>query len=278
VKDVTQEVPGLVQPVFDVPLPARQGEDDRGQSATSVLLARIAFGIALLLAWQGLAHVVGTYWISQPTDVAAKLVAWIKDGTLARALGITLFEALSGFLIGASAATVVGLLLGRLPRIAVVLDPYINAVYSLPKIALAPLFILWFGIDIKPKIALAAVTVFFLVFYSTYSGVRDVDVKLIEQIQLMGAKRWHLYRFVIIPSALTWIMVGLKLSVPYALIGAVVMEIVSSNRGIGYLISSAASQFDTSGVFAALVVLMLLAMVLHGAIVRAEEYFLRWKR
>ena len=163
------------------------------------------------------------------------------------------------------------------PFLTRLLDPFIIALYSLPKIALAPLLVLWFGIGISSKIALSAISVFFLVLFNTLAGVRDVDAELIDVLRIMRASRWQIVREVVIPSALVWVFSGLRISVPYALIGAVTGEIITSNRGIGYLVSRSAGQLDATGVFAALFALALFSFVLYGAVVRVESRLLRWK-
>ena len=240
--------------------------------------ARLAILALALSAWEIIGgDYVDTFWISQPSDIYAKLARWVSTGMLWYQVSITLQEMMIGFLIGASSGIVIGFLLGRNDFLNRLLDPFIMAIYSLPKVALAPLFILWFGIDIKPKIVLAAVVVFFLVFYNTYAGVRDVDGDLVDVVRLMGGSRLQILLLVVLPSALTWIFTGLKIAVPYALIGAVVGEIMASNRGIGFLIEGSAGQFDTAGVFAALFVLMLISVTLNELLSRSEGILLRWK-
>jgi NitT/TauT family transport system permease protein len=241
-------------------------------------LARLGLLVLLVTVWQAVGgNLVDSFWISRPSEIVAKLVGWIQTGMLWYQVSITLEEMIVGFIVGALTGLAVGFMLGRSEFLASLLDPFILAVYSLPKIALAPLFILWFGIDMKPKIILAAVVVFFLVFYNTYAGVRDVDTDLVNTVRIMGANRLQILRFIVLPGSLTWIFTGLKISIPYALIGAVVGEIMASNRGIGYLIVGSAGQFDTAGVFAALLVLMVIATVLNELLNRSEAVLLRWK-
>jgi len=167
--------------------------------------------------------------------------------------------------------------LGRNEVLAKLLDPILVAINSLPKVALAPLFIMWFGIGIGMKIILTATIVFFLVFINTYSGVRNVDPQLIEILRLMGARERHLIAKVIVPSALQWVFAGLQLSVPYALIGAVVGEIMAANRGLGYLLQDAAGQLDTGGVFAALLGIIALALLLQWIVRLCEKRLTPWR-
>ena len=167
-----------------------------------------------------------------------------------------------GFIIGSVGGVVLGIWLGVSPFASRLLNPYLNALNALPKVALAPLFVLWFGLGIESKIALAAVLVLFLVFLNTFAGVREVDQDLIDGARLMRATRVQVIAKVIIPSAMSWVFAGLKISVPYALIGAVLGEMIAANRGLGYLVQFSGSQFDTAGVFAVLFVIALLAVAL----------------
>jgi NitT/TauT family transport system permease protein len=180
-------------------------------------------------------------------------------------------------LIGSFVGFVLGLLFGRFRALAEVLDPFITALYSIPKIALAPLFIIWFGIGIESKVAVSASIVFFVVFLNTYAGVRDVNPLFINAIRIMGGSQWHVLRQVIMPSATSWVITGLKVSVPYALVGTVIGEFMSSNRGIGFLISQATGLFDTTSVFSGLIVLSIVGAIFNQGLGRLETFFLRWR-
>jgi NitT/TauT family transport system permease protein len=239
---------------------------------------RLALLVVLLAAWEWATRtVIDPFWISSPTEIAGRLVDWVADGSLWFHLGITVEESAAGFVLGAVSGMALGFVLGRNAFLSRVLDPFILAIYSLPKVALAPLFILWFGIGVAPKIVLAAVIVFFLVFYNTFAGVRDADQDLIDVVRLMRGSPMDVMRLAVIPSTMVWVFTGLRISVPYALIGAVVGEMMASNKGIGSLIAGAAGQFDTAGVFAALFVLMVVSTILNQALNRAEHYIMRWK-
>lgn len=217
------------------------------------------------------------FWISSPSEIWRQLHEWIATGQLWLHVQVTLTETVMGFALGAVSGVLVGLALGLNRRLAAVLDPFIVAFYSLPKIALAPLFILWFGVGLTSKVVLATFVVFFLVFYNTYAGTLAVEAELVDVLRLMGATRGQIIRKVILPSALIWIFTGMKSSVPYALIGAVVGEMMASNKGLGYLIEAAAGQYDTGGVFAALFVLMIIATSLHELLKQSERLMLRWR-
>ncbi|HEX3245924.1 MAG TPA: ABC transporter permease [Chloroflexota bacterium] len=247
----------------------------------------LRFGIlaVLLVIWElisgntreGEWALVDKFWMSQPSDILARLVDWISKGTLWFHMAITLQEMATGFVIGSVGGVLIGFLLAQNMVLARIFDPFIIAFYSIPKLALAPLFILWFGIGLEPKIVLVSTVVFLLVFLNTYSGVKDVDQEVIDVFRLMGASQRDLFTKIVLPSASPWILTGLKLAVPYSLIGAVVGEIMASNKGLGYLLMHSQGQFDTAGLFAAIFVLMIMGLLINEVVNRAEEKLLRWK-
>jgi len=243
-----------------------------------IIAIRLAIIAAFLGAWQVASPAMDlAFFFSTPTAVAAAFWKLLKSGALLYHAGITTLEAVVGFLLGGTLGMSMGILLGRHRILAQVLAPFLTAIYSLPKAALAPLFILWFGIGMDMKIFLAASIVFFLVFLNTFHGVREVSPEQIAILRLMKAKERHLLTKVIVPSAIVWVFAGLRLSVPYALIGAILGEIIASNRGLGYLISYAAGQFDTAGTFAALIAIMILALALNRVITFAEHWLMPWR-
>jgi len=242
------------------------------------MIARLALGVGLLVAWELAAGtLVKEFYISRPTVVAQRLWELLISGTLVLHASVTALHALGGFFLGGAAGIVFALVLGRLHRVAEVIDPYLMAFYSLPKVALAPLFILWFGIGMTMKILFVATIVFFLVFLNTYTGIRNVSREQITIMRLMGASEAQLMVKLILPAAFAWVFAGLQLSVPYALIGAIVGELIASNVGLGFLLADASSQFNTGTVFAALITIALLAMALNAIVGLAERLFMPWK-
>ncbi len=171
-----------------------------------------------------------------------------------------------------------GVILGRAKNLADLLNPFIMAFYSLPKIALGPLLIIWFGIGMDMKIILTAVVVFFLVFLNTYTGVRGVSQELVAILRLMGANERHVLRKVVLPSAVVWVFAGLRLSVPYAVIGAIVGEMIASNRGLGYLLTYSSIQFDTAGVFAAIFAIVILSSILNFCVDMLARVAMPWQK
>jgi NitT/TauT family transport system permease protein len=239
---------------------------------------RAALLVVILGTWElASGRLISMFFLSRPSLIAAKFWKILIDGTLLNHMAITTSEAVAGFVIGGSAGALIGLALGRSKLLAETLDPFIVAFYSLPKVALAPMFILWFGVGYQMRVMFTAIIVLFLVFLSTYTGVRNVSRELVTVFRLMGANERHLLRMVIVPSAFSWIFAGLRLSVPYALIGAIVAEILAGNAGLGYLVEHAAAQFDTAGVFAALAGVMLLALTLNYAVRLLERWVMPWR-
>ncbi len=246
--------------------------------AMKIALRRILIIGVFLAIWEGASgRLMSPFFISRPSAIATRLWSWAIDGSLFINMAITAMEAIAGFVIGGVLGALAGLALGRSPVLAETLNPIINAFNSLPKVALAPLFIMWFGVGYEMRIIFTAIIVFFLVFLNTYSGVRGVSRELVNVFRLMRAQERHLMRMVIVPSAITWIFAGLRLSVPYALIGAIVSEIMASNAGLGYLIAYYASQFNAAGVFAALVGVMLLSFLFNAGIRLLERVLMPWQ-
>ena len=243
-----------------------------------VRLFRLLLGAGFLISWElASGRLIKPFWISRPSQIFIRLWDWITTGFIFPHAIITLEEMLIGFLIGAVLGIAVGFALGQKETVAQVLNPYIMAAFAMPKMALAPLFILWFGIGIESKIVLVVVIVFFLVFFNTYSGVRDVDRDLINIARTMGASEFQITQKIVLPSALVWIYTGLKLSIPYALIGAVVGEMIAASKGLGFLVQSTSGMFDTTGLFASLFVLTAVAVIVNEFCAWSERHFLRWK-
>jgi NitT/TauT family transport system permease protein len=223
------------------------------------------------------AKVLDPFFVSRPSDIAARVLTWIDTGVIWGHLAVTLEEAVLGLLIGALIGIALGFALARSPLASRVLDPYIKMLNAVPRVVLAPLFLLWFGLGIWSKVALAVTLVFFVMFFNTFQGVRDADRILIDSVRMLGASERQLMRHVLVPSALTWIFSSLQTSLGFALVGAVVGEYLGSSRGLGYVISQAEGTFDTTGVFAGMVVLGLVVVVIGLGVTRLEKWLLRWK-
>jgi NitT/TauT family transport system permease protein len=228
--------------------------------------------IGLILAiWQFLPGKGLRFWMSGPADIAERLWSWMFDGSLWENLFATLSAMTMGYALGTAIGVSLGLLFGFLPFLHRILAPYITALYALPKIALAPLFIIVLGIGIASKVALVAITVFFLVLNTTLDGVRNVDRDLIQSLSLMGATRLEVIRKVLLPAALPWIFTGMRISVRYAFTNTLLAELIASNQGIGYMIEYYSGIFDSTGTYAAIFVLVILSVGLTEVLTRIEQ-------
>ncbi len=251
-----------------------------GASGTAtILLWQILVGVAVLSAWQGLVslNILDPFFVSRPTAIVQRVATWMIGGSLWQHLAATLEEALLGLLIGAAMGISLGFSLARAPFLGRVFDPYIKMLNAVPRVVLAPLFLLWFGLGIWSKVALAVTLVFFVMFFNTYQGVRDADRVLIDNVRMLGATERQLVRHVLVPSALTWIFSSLQTSLGFAMVGAVVGEYLGSTRGLGYVISQAEGTFDTTGVFAGMTVLAIVVVIVSAGVSRLERWLLRWK-
>src|SRR5712691_3373642 len=238
---------------------------------------RLIVLVIILAAWQIGGFMVGPYWLSSPFAVAARFTAQILNGELIRHGGYTIEEALIGTIVGGVPAVLLPFLLRRHPLIVAILDPFMVGGYGAPKLAFAPLFILWFGIGIESKIALVASVVLFIVYFATLSGVRALDAKLVQMAQIVGASERQVARHIVMPGAVPAIFAGLRIAVPYAIGAAVIAELISSNRGLGYLVQTGAMNFDTTSVFAAILAATLIVHAANGLLAGAERVLLHWR-
>ncbi len=236
-----------------------------GQAAVRVVVLAV-----LLAVWQFAPSPALRFWVSGPVDIVVRLWSWILDGSLWENLEATLAAMALGYAIGTATGVGLGLVFGFLPRLHRVLSPYISALYALPKIALAPLFVILFGIGIESKVALVAITVFFLVLTATLDGVRNVDRDLVRALNLMGATRGEVIGKALVPAALPWIFTGMRIAVRYAFSNTLLAELIASNRGIGFLIEYYSGTFDASGAYAAIMVLVVFSVGLTELLSRIE--------
>lgn len=235
-------------------------------------------GIVILIFWQWAAgRLIKEIYVSKPTAVAERLYELFSSGEIYPHLWTTGQELVLGYVIGVAGGILAGYALGRSPRLASIFEPYVMAFYGIPKIALAPLFIIWFGIGIWSKIALAAIMVFFLVFYNVYTGVRSVDRELVNLTLVMGANQRQLTYHVYFPAAAPHVLLGMRMAVPYSVIGVIVGEFTYSTQGLGLFIHEASSTYDPAGVFAGIVILLAFVVVANVLAGRLERRFLGWK-
>jgi NitT/TauT family transport system permease protein len=251
--------------------------------ALNPVVARLAWQLGLLvaalLAWQTLVdrHIVSTLAMSRPSDIWRELLSMSRGGLLLTSVIVTFEETVVGYVLGVALGVGAGFLLAFLPRVRAVLDPYVTMLNSLPRFALAPLYILWFGIGIGSKIALVVSLVVFIVFINTIEGVRAVDQDIVAISRLFGASRLQIVTKVIAPSTFPWIVASMRLSIAYAIAGAVVGEMFASNQGIGFIIVAGSGVFNTAEIFSGLVIIMLIAWVIDWVSRKLEAKILRWR-
>ncbi|RQU29398.1 ABC transporter permease [Burkholderia cenocepacia] len=271
-------------------LPATTLEDDERAAQrrlrrrrTLIVTLRIAVLVIVLGGWELAARLkwIDPFFFSMPSLIFAQIQDWFVNGTsqgpLLTQVWVTLEETTIGFLIGSVAGVICGIVLGRNKLMADVFGLYIQIANSIPRVVLGSVFVIALGLGMASKIALAVVMVFFVVFGNAFQGVREADRYLIANAQILGASRRQITTSVVIPSALSWILASLHVSFGFALVGAVVGEFLGSKQGIGLLISTAQGAFNASGVFAAMIVLAVVALAADYLLTRIEKRLLKWR-
>ena len=235
--------------------------------------------IAVFVLWDVLTRteILPPFFFGEPLVVLQRVWEWFSGGTIYRHLGVTLLETILAFVIGTIAGLVFGLWLALSNTASALLDPYIKAFNSMPRVILAPIFAVWFGLGIWSKVLLGVTLVFFIVFFSVYHGVREVNPVLVANARMLGASRGQLLRYVYVPSATAWVFSSLHAAVGMAFVGAVIGEYLGSASGVGYLILQAEGVFDINTVFAGVLVLTVCALILDRLVSLAERHLLRWR-
>ncbi|MBC7799937.1 MAG: ABC transporter permease [Gemmatimonadaceae bacterium] len=244
-----------------------------------IVLAQVGIAVMLLGLWQvgSVTGVLSPLFFGRPEKIAGVVWQWFSTGEIWPHLAVTIAETLMAFASGTIAGVGAGLWLGLSPRTQAVLDPYIKAANAMPRVILAPIFAMWFGLGMASKVALGFTLVFFIVFFNVLQGVREVSPTVLNATRMLGATRRQLLRHVYLPAALSWVFSSLHVSVGMAFVGAVIAEYLGSARGVGYLILQAEGVFDVDTVFAGIVVLTACALVLDGAVTIAEKRLLVWQ-
>ena len=250
----------------------------------AVNVARVLTAVLVLGSWQLFSHtwrIVDPFFFGWPTGVYTRLRDWVEHGTAYGSLWlqiwVTLKEALLGFLFGVSGGIVFGIALGQIRFLADVIGPYIKIMNAIPRIVLGSIFLIWLGIGTTSKVALAAVLVFFVVFFNSFQGVREVDRNFLANARVLGASRWSVTRHVVLPSALTWIIASLHVAFGFAIIGAIVGEYLGAQHGLGLLISTAQGNFDPNGVFGVMLIIAIVALTAEALITQLENWLLAWR-
>ncbi len=247
--------------------------------ALQALVAALAIGLWWLLTSVPIFGriVLPPFFFSTPADVTMRIIKWFVEGTIWRHLWVTLVEALLAFVIGTVLGVLIGFWFGRKPLVATIFDPYVKIINSLPRVVLAPIFMLWFGLGILSKVALGVTLVFFIVFFNVYQGVKEVSPTVLANARMLGMNERQLLRHVYWPSALSWMFSSLHTAVGFAMVGAVVGEYLGSAAGLGYLILQAEGTFDVAGVFAGMVVLAAFVLAIDGLVSLVEKQLLVWR-
>jgi NitT/TauT family transport system permease protein len=257
---------------------ADRERERRRRTQLVVLVGRVLIVAGLLVSWELLSgRVLDPFFVSSPTRVYRAFVHLLLEEDLLVHAQYTTIETVAGFLIGSAAGILLAFLLTSLGRLYEMTEPIIVALYGIPRTALAPLFIMWFGIGITSKIVIAALFVFFVVFMNTVAGIRGASPQLVDLVRLMGANGGDVLVKVIMPSAMPYILTALRIVVPTAMIGAIVGEFISAQRGLGFLISRSTFEFSTHAAFAGIFALMVVVVLMNAAIGYIERPLMRWR-
>ncbi|RUM23903.1 ABC transporter permease [Rhizobium vallis] len=248
-----------------------------------VLSLQIGIFVAVVALWQLSSNLlwIDPFFYSSPSEIIFRLYDWAVNGTsegsLWYNLWVTMEEALIGFFCGSITGVIVGVSLGRNRFLSDVLSVYIKAINSIPRVVLAPIFIMILGLGLPSKVALAFIMVFFVVFANAFQGVREADRNMIANARILGASDWQVTRAVIVPSAMSWIFASLHVSFGFAIIGAIVGEFVGARFGIGQLISIAKGTFDAAGMYAAIVLVMIVTLIAEFIMTQIENRLAKWR-
>ena len=276
----TLDPPATLTGPSSLEIAARQASRRRRRIVVS---ARIAILVVALGGWELGTRVklIDPFFFASPSGIAAQIWTWVTEGTsqgpLWQQILVTMEETVLGFAIGAAGGIVFGILLGRNRMLADIFSTYIKVANSIPRVVLGSIFIIALGLGMASKVALAVVMVFFVVFANAFQGVREADRAMIANARILGASPYQITRTVIIPSAMSWILASLHVSFGFALVGAVVGEFLGAKQGVGLLISTAQGSFNADGVFAAMVILAVLALVVEGIITIVENRLVKWR-
>ena len=240
------------------------------------LVWQIGLGAALIALWELAGNATQSHWINKPSAISQRLLEW-SSGEIYPHLYATTVELLVGLAIGTTLGVLAGLVPGRTATLGGILRPIIVAFYSVPLVSLAPLFIMFFGVEMLPKIILVSLVVFFLLFFNTFSGVESIDQDLVSSLQLMGANRREVFLKVVLPASTAWVLGGIKIALPYALVATVTGEMLAARSGLGFVLNQASQQFNMTSIYAVLVILMVMGIIVSETAVRLESRLLRWR-
>jgi len=248
-------------------------------SRTRLALYQLLLLVAVFALWWALTEtkVLAPFFFGEPLKVLRVVYEWFATGKIWPHLGVTLLETVLAFAIGSLLGLAIGLWLALSPVASALADPYIKALNAMPRVILAPIFAVWFGLGILSKVALGVTLVFFIVFFNVYQGVKEVSPVVLANARMLGASKRQLLRYIYLPSATSWVFSSLHTSVGMAFVGAVVGEYLGSAKGVGYLILQAEGTFDINTVFAGILVLTVFALLLDFAVSKIETRLLVWR-
>ncbi|UPA27682.1 ABC transporter permease [Shinella oryzae] len=247
--------------------------------AVNVRLIQITLLAVILGGWQlGVTTgVIDRFFFPAPLDIVQQVITWVIDPGFYKHVGITLSETVLGYLIGTGLGVAAGVWLGLSPFTARILDPFIKAINAIPRVVLAPIFVLWLGLGLWSKVALAVTLVFFVTFFNAMQGVREVNPVVLSNTRILGARRSDLLRHVYFPAAASWILSSLRTSVGFAVVGAIIGEYLGASAGLGYLIARAEGNFDAVGVFAGIIILAVFVLIIDLLLDVAEKRLITWR-
>jgi NitT/TauT family transport system permease protein len=237
----------------------------------------IAF-LVLLAVWEAAARagMLNPLYLPSPSRIGAALMELFSDGRIWPHLEATFSAALGGLALGIVVGVLLGVAAALVPIIAELLEPVMTVLNAVPRVILAPLFVIWLGIGLASKIALSFILVAVLIFFTVFTGIRQVDRRIVERVITLGGNRWALVRHVYLPSVAAWVLSNLKIAVGFAFTGALVGEFVAATHGLGYLLSFAQSTYNAALMFALIVLILLVVLIIFAVAGRLEKYLLRW--
>ena len=240
---------------------------------------QVAALLILLALWEaaGRAGMLNPLYLPSPSQIGAALADLFSDGRIWPHLEATFTAALGGLVLGIMVGAVLGVAAALVWLIAELLEPVMTLLNAVPRVILAPLFVIWLGIGIASKIALSFILVAVLMFFTVFTGIRQVDRRMVERVITLGGDRWALVRHVYLPSVTAWILSNLKIAVGFAFTGALVGEFVAATHGLGYLLSFAQSTYNAALMFALIALILVVVLIIFGIAGRLEKYLLRWQ-
>lgn len=247
--------------------------------ANKIRMIQLAILVVVLGGWQlGVnAGLIDRFFFPPPIEIGAQIISWIFDSDFYRHVGITLSETVLGYVIGTALGVTAGVWLGLSQTSARILDPFIKGLNAIPRVVLAPIFVLWLGLGLWSKVALAVTLVFFVTFFNAMQGVREVNPVVLANARVLGARRSELLRHVYFPAAASWILSSLRTSVGFAVVGAIIGEYLGASAGLGYLIAQAQGYFDAVGVFAGIIILAIFVLIIDLILDFAESKLITWR-